>query len=233
MLLNVGDLIINLRIMVIEMKHLKTTLLCIACILILTACTNSFQNNYIEEIPVKVLHSQASIRMYETLEQCVEKADYIITCTVSEIGDTFIFGDKEINEDSTPEEINSYIRSICTPVTLDIHDIHYASRDIPEDTMTIILSEGIYNGYELRKNYPEYEKDHTYLLYIQIAPDGETNMIMHQGSVELGTMTASEGNLQEDRTIANEFTPLFNERIYRDFTSIEQVTQCITTYVLE
>ena len=58
-------------------------------------------------------------------------------------------------------------------------------------------------------------------------------MIMHQGSVELGTMTASEGNLQEERTAADEFTPLFNERIYRDFSSIEQISQCISTYVFD
>lgn len=217
--------------MMIKMK--KTLLFCVACALLLSACTNGSDDGYVKETPVKVLHSQSSIRMYETLEQCIEKADYIITCTVSEIGDTFIFGDKEINENSTPEEVNSYIRSICTPLTLDIHEIHYASQAIENDTMTILLSEGIYNGYELRKDYPEYQKDHTYLLYIQIAPDGKTNMIMHQGSVELGRMTISEGNMFEQNFSTSEFTPLFNERIYKNFSSIEQVSQCITTYMIE
>ncbi len=191
----------------IQMKKTKLLLLC-AALMILTSCTGKTEEN-----PEKVLHEQLCIKMYETIEQCIEKADYIVTCTVSEIGETYIFGDKEISENSTPEEINSYIRSICTPVTLDIDDVLYSNRDIADDTMTVTLWEGKYNGYELKKDFPEYEKNHTYLLFVKTAPDGETNIIMHQGSVEISD---------------SGFVPLFNQWIYEGITSVGQVEERIS-----
>ncbi len=136
---------------------------------------------------------------------------------MAEVGDTYVNGGMEIDNSAMPEEIHSYIRSIRTPVTLDIHDVLYSRDDIGGE-MTVIMNAGKYNGYELKNSFPEYVTDHTYLLFVKTAPDGEQNIVMHQGSVELGG--------------AGEFVPLFNEHIYDGLLASSRLTSVLPNKIL-
>ncbi len=199
-------------------KYISIIILCLT--FLSSVSCGKVDNSVLEnEAPKKVIYSQPSIRMYESIDECIENADYIVTCTVTEIGDTFQYGGPkpEINQNSTTEEINDYIRSIRTPLVLEINDTLYSSKEIENNSLTVLLSKGVYNGYELKNDFPEYEVGHTYLLFISEAPDVTTNIINHQGSVELSTGTSRN-------SVSNtSLTPLFNERIFDDFTSISDI----------
>lgn len=211
------------------MKCRKVCLICLVCLL--TACNAvpeaSVSTEQIpsetEETSLIVLHPEMSIKMYETMDQCVADADYILTYTVAEIGETYIYGNKELPENATPEEVNNYIRSICTPVTLSVHDVYYANQEIG-DTMEIVLREGIYNGYKLEKDFPQYEEGHTYLLFLRTAPDGITNMVMHQGSAEI---MVSDTALYDAQSTAYACVPLYNERIYQELHTVNDIAQSV------
>ena len=69
-----------------------------------------------------------------------------------------------------------------------------------------------------------YEEGHTYLLFLRTAPDGITNMVMHQGSVEI---MVSDTALYDAQSTAYACVPLYNERIYQELHSVNDISQSV------
>ncbi len=168
------------------------------------------------EDPAKTHTPQICIHFYDTITECITDADIILTCTVAEIGDTYLYGNPTlpngIHETSWP----SIAEKFRTPVTLDVDEVLLDNTDKIQDTITITEYCGTYDGYTVKSGFPTYEEGQSYLLFIAVAPDGETNIVMHQGSVALSTTEGQDG-----------FVPLLNEKIYSGFSSVADVKKAI------
>lgn len=176
--------------------------------------------------------SQGSVPKNLSIDEFIDLADYIVLCTVEEIGNTFLYGNPTLD----PEDITSisdYVRSIRTPVTLHIHKAFLDKIGIEDDTLTILLYDGIYGEYMLTHQYPNYELGHTYLLFIGQAPDGETNIVIPHGSVEIDLPEAIPLDAEDSDIVAlamgegTSFTPLFTSYPFQDANSTEALFQAV------
>ncbi len=165
------------------------------------------------------LTEQSSVRFYDSIDECIEKSDFIVRCTVSEIGETYINGDVVLSKNADENEIHDYIRSIRTPFVLEVSEIYYDTTDSLGDSITVTEYRGTYNGYTLENSFPSYEVGHEYILFIKQAPDGETNIIMHQGSAELTTQARS-----------NDITPLFNADIFENINTVSDLISAVKSF---
>ncbi len=161
--------------------------------------------------PAKTHTLEGSIHFYDTLAECISQADIILTCTVAEVGETYLYGNPSlpfgIHETSWP----SIARDFRTPVTLSVGEILLDKTGAVADSLTITEYRGTYDGYTALSQFPEYEVGRDYLLCIGVAPDGETNIVMHQGSVD----------------ITDGFVPLFNEWIFEGMDDLADVQAVI------
>lgn len=172
-----------------------------------------------------VLRNQPSFRWYRSLEECMENSDFILTCTVEDVGESYTSKDSEIIGISGGEGELEYIRSIRTPVTLNVQDVYYDSTGSLGETLTITEKQGSVGKYTLESVFPAYEEGHEYLLFIAQAPDGETNIVIGQGSVEL---------YRDERTGTagySYFVPMMNEEIYSPFSTVEEIEEAIHKYI--
>ncbi len=180
----------------------------VLCLVVLTAaaCTADTTATDAPD-PAKTHTLEGSIRFYDTLDECISQADIILTCTVAEVGETYLYGNPTlpfgIHESSWP----SIARDFRTPVTLSVDEVLLDKTGAVADTLTITEYRGTYDGYTALSQFPEYEPGREYLLCIAVAPDGETNIVMHQGSVD----------------ITDGFVPLFNEWIFEGLSSVADV----------
>ena len=94
-------------------------------------------------------------------------------------------------------------------------------------SLTFTEYRGTYNGYTLKSPFPEYEVGHEYLLFIGIAPDGETNIAISQGSAELFSTETDDFNMSDSATLV----PLFNADIFKGLDSIDDVRDEIQSAV--
>lgn len=180
--------------------HIFLTAILLSCG-VLTSCAKN-------QSSMTTLRIQDSVRYYDSIDECIAEADFIVDCTISEIGETYLNKDLPIPSDEAL--VNDYIRSIRTPVVLSINDIYYDSTGSLGDSLTILEYRGTYNGYTLENSFPTYEEGHEYILFIKQAPDGETNIIMHQGSIEVTHESFTRSGVNDT------FYPLFNEDIFKD-----------------
>lgn len=171
------------------------------------------------------LKLQNDIRFYDTIDECINEADFIIKCTVSEIGETYLNGNPPLPDESDESSVNDCIRSIRTPIILDINDIYYADTDSLSDSLTVIEYRGTYNGYTLENCFPTYEEGHEYILFIRQAPDGETNIIMHQGSVEVSHTSFSIFGIGSETDCA--ISPMFNKDIFENLDTVSDIAKAV------
>lgn len=171
------------------------------------------------------LKLQNDMRFYNTIEECIDEADFIVRCTVEEIGEAYLNGNPPTPDTSDESSVSDYIRSIRTPIILEISDIYYAVTDSDTDILTVIEYRGTYNGYTLENSFPTYEKGHEYILFIKQAPDGETNIIMHQGSVEVSETSSSSFGANSERDSA--VSPMFNEYIFEGFDTVSDIAEAV------
>lgn len=167
------------------------------------------------------LHMNANMRPFASLDDCMENADYVITAVVSEVGEAFALDGARPAE--TGEDLYDYIRSIRTPVTLSVEEVHYDSTGSLGDSLTVLEYRGTVQGCTLTNSYPVYEENHRYLLFIAIAPDGETNLIIGQASVEI---PANDGKN------ADSFTPLFSNTAFDAYDSLSALTAAVRSYTM-
>ena len=170
---------------------------------------------------------QPDIRLFASIDDCMENADYVITCTVADIGEPFA-KDGPHKPETQGRALYDYIRSIRTPVTLAVEEVHYDSTGTLGDTLTVLEYRGTVNGCTLTNPFPDYEEGHRYLLFIAIAPDGETNIIIGQASVELPADDASAFSLPADES--DSFTPMFQNHAFDDYDSLSELTDAVRAY---
>lgn len=180
--------------------------------------------------------SQGSVPRNLSIDEFIDLADYIVLCTVEEIGNTFLYGNPTLD----PEDITSisdYVRSIRTPVTLHIHKAFLDKIGIEDDTLTILLYDGIYGEYMLTHQYPNYELGHTYLLFIGQAPDGETNIVIPHGSVEIDLPEAMPPDAEDSDIVAlatdagTSFTHMFYGSSFDDMDSAAELFAAVEAAV--
>ena len=159
-----------------------------------------------------VYEQQTSIRLFESLEEGIKNADFILTCTVQEIGNSYAENSTDsIGIPGGQGELD-YIRSIRTPITLAVDEVYYDSTGSLGDTLTVLEYQGTVGRYTLKNVFSMPEEGKTYLLFIAQAPDGETNIMIGQASVLL------EGD---------SFTPLMNDRMYSEWTTAEELLEAV------
>lgn len=209
-------IVINLerRVNMKKPVHIFFTALLLSCIAV-TSCAENQSN-------MTTLRIQNSIRYYDSIDECIAEADFIVDCTVSEIGETYLNSDLPTPSDEA--SVNDYIRAIRTPVVLSINNIYYDSTDLLGNSLTVLEYRGTYNGYTLENNFPTYEEGHEYILFIKQAPDGETNIIMHQGSIDI--TPESSARSAGDVT----FSPMFNEDIFDDIDTAADLIETIEKF---
>ncbi len=168
------------------------------------------------EDPTKTHTRQISIRLYDTIDECITNADIIFTCTVAEIGETYLYGNPTlpggIHETSWP----SIAEKFRTPVTLAVEEILLDNTATARETITVTEYCGTYDGYTVKSGFPTYEEGRRYLLFVAVAPDGKTHIVMHQGSVALSSADGQDL-----------FVPLLNEKIYGGISSVEEVKAAV------
>lgn len=183
---------------------------------------------------IVVTESSQSIRLLTSIEEAADKADYIVICTVTDIGDTYLNGDPELPDTDVDTLANSkkvfeYVNSIRTPVTLQIEKIFYDSTGELGDTLTLTEKGGTYQGYTLKTDFLNYEVGAHYLMFISIAPDGMTN-ISCQGSAELVLPEDGNFNIANDMTASSEaisFNPIIPTAVFDDFDNFSDVVTSI------
>lgn len=163
----------------------------------------------------------------ESVAECMERADYAFTCTVAEVGDAFLFSYDEIPDDLEGEALRERIRDIRTPAELVIHDIFYDStgRLQTGDTLRILQYYGVYDGCRLESSHPVLEAGHDYLLFVAIAPDGETNIVISQGTAEL--IASGTSSLSAAASGEIEIVPLENPYIYENLHSLSDIASAV------
>ena len=166
--------------------------------------------------------AQNSVLMAESLEKVAEDTDYIVFCTVTDVGETYLNEYAPLPTDNS-HSLFEYANKIRTPMEIKINEILYDSTGELGETLTITEKGGTYNGYTLDTGFPKYEAGCDYLLFIKIAPDGETNIICHQGSAELLSTGINDFNSADSATIV----PLFNADIFKGLDSIDDVRDAI------
>ncbi len=159
-----------------------------------------------------VLDQQMSIKLFEAPEDAMENADFVLTATVQEIGDSYAQNSPDtIGIPGGSGELD-YIRSIRTPITLTVNDVYYDSTGTVGDTLTVLEYQGTVGKYTLASPFPMPEENKKYLLFIAQAPDGKTNIIIGQASVLL------EGD---------SFTPLMNDRMYSKWNTTDELLEAV------
>ncbi len=159
-----------------------------------------------------VYEQQTSIRLFESLEDGMKNADFILTCTVQEIGNSYAENSTDsIGIPGGQGELD-YIRSIRTPILLAVDEVYYDSTGSLSDTLTVLEYQGTVGRYTLKNAFSMPEEGKTYLLFIAQAPDGETNIIIGQASVVL----------EEDS-----FTPLMNDWMYSEWATSEELLEAV------
>lgn len=217
---------------------------CIIALTLLTACTNSSYSaptiantdNSIQTTTKQeehyTVHTSTYLKMASSLEECIEHADYIVACTLTEIGDAFLADpSRTVSATSSSAEITDYVSSIRTPLTLQIDQIYLDRKGILDDTLTVLEYRGTYGDYTLTNDYPQYEVGHSYLLFIGEMPDGTTNVIFHQASVELSSNEASL--MQTTGSPSPDFTPLLNTEIYADMSSADAMLDTLSQTIAQ
>lgn len=145
--------------------------------------------------------SFADVRPAASMDEFIDKADFIVLCTVEEIGDSYLWGHPTIKPENS-KAVSMCVNDIRTPVKLHIHKAFLDKIGIEDDTLTLTLYAGIYGEYMLTNQYPTYELGHTYLLFIGQAPDGETNIAICHGSVEIDLPEAMPTDANEADALA-------------------------------
>lgn len=182
------------------------------------------------------MDSQASVRPKKSIDEFIDKADFIVLCTVEEIGDTFLYGNPTIDPDDV-KSVGNYVGSIRTPVTLHIHKAFLDKIGIEDETLTILLYQGIYGEYMLTDPYPTYELGHTYLLFIGQAPDGETNIVIPHGSVEIDLPKTMPPDAEDSDIVAlamgegTSYTPMFYGSSFDDMDSAAELFAAVEAAV--
>lgn len=159
-----------------------------------------------------VYKQQMSFKMFESLEDGMKNADFILTCTVKEIGSSYAENSTDSIGIPGGQGEFDYIRSIRTPIILAVDEVYYDSTGSLGDTLTVLENQGTVGRYTLESPFPMPEEGKTYLLFIAQAPDGKTNIMIGQASVLL------EGN---------SFTPLMNDRMYSEWTTSEELLDAV------
>lgn len=191
-------------------------------------------NNAIPNGNTVIVESKQSIRLLTSIEEAAAKAEYIVICTVTDIGDTYLDGDPELPDTDVDTLANSkkvfeYVNSIRTPVTLQIEKIFYDSTGELGDTLTLTEKGGTYQGYTLKTDFLNYEVGSHYLMFISIAPDGITN-ISCQGSAELVLPEAGNFNMADTITASSEaisFSPMIPTAVFDSFDNFADVVTSV------
>lgn len=191
--------------------------------IVLYSCSDNTPNSTTGD--TVTLRLQNSVHYYDTIDECINDADFIVKCTVSAIGETYLNGNPSLPEESDEEALNAYIRSIRTPIVLEINDIYYDSTDSLGDRLTVLEYRGTYNGYTLENQFPHYEEGKEYILFIKQAPDGETNIIMHQGSVEISSTPTTFFAVNSENS--GTLSPMFNVDIFEDINTTSDIVDAI------
>ncbi len=159
-----------------------------------------------------VLEQKMSFKLFDAPEDAMENADFVLTATVQEIGDSYAQNSPDtIGIPGGSGELD-YIRSIRTPITLTVDDVYYDSSGTVGDMLTVLEYQGTVGKYTLTSPFPMPEENKKYLLFIAQAPDGKTNIIIGQASVLL------EGD---------SFTPLMNDRMYSKWNTTDELLEAV------
>ncbi len=159
-----------------------------------------------------VFDQQMSFKLFDAPEDAMENADFVLIATVQEIGDSYAQNSPDtIGIPGGSGELD-YIRSIRTPITLEVDDIYYDSTETIGATLTVLEYQGTVGKYTLTSPFPMLEENKKYLLFIAQAPDGKTNIMIGQASVLL------EGD---------SFTPLMNDRMYSKWDTTDELLEAV------
>ena len=159
-----------------------------------------------------VLEQKMSFKLFDAPEDAMENADFVLTATVREIGDSYAQNSPDtIGIPGGSGELD-YIRSIRTPITLTVNDVYYDSTGTVGDTLTVLEYQGTVGKYTLTSPFPMPEENKKYLLFIAQAPDRKTNIMIGQASVLL------EGD---------SFTPLMNDRMYSKWNTTDELLEAV------
>lgn len=190
-------------------------------------------------LPESVKHvvtSTACVTPAKSMDEFIDKADFIVLCTVEEIGDSFLWDHPTIQPENT-KAVSMCVNDIRTPVTLHIHKAFLDKIGIVDDTLMILLYQGIYGEYMLTNQYPTYEEGHTYLLFIGQAPDGETNIVIAHGSVEIDLPEAMPLDANETEALAiatgegTSFTHMFYGSSFDGMDSVTELFEAVEAEV--
>lgn len=183
-----------------------------------------------------VVTSTACVTPAKSMGEFIDKADFIVLCTVEEIGDSFLWNHPTIQPENT-KAVSMCVNDIRTPVMLHIHKAFLDKIGIENDTLTILLYQGIYGEYMLTDPYPTYELGHTYLLFIGQAPDGETNIVIPHGSVEIDLPEAMPLDANEAEALAiatgegTSFTHMFYGSSFDGMDSVAELFDAVEAEV--
>lgn len=172
-------------------------------------------------------NSSTSIHLLTSMEEAAEKADYIVICTATNIGETYLNGNPTLPDTGADtiehsKKVSKYVNSIRTPVTLHIDKVLYDSAGELGETLILTEKGGTYNGYTLITDFLNYEVDHIYLMFIGIAPDGVTN-ICSQGSAELFIPEDNKLYLESNPESIS-FRPIIPTAVYDNLESLADIT---------
>ncbi len=175
----------------------------------------------VQEIKASV-KSQGLVSMAENLSEVIDKAEYVVACTVSDVGEPYLDGIDSIPANAEGEALFNAIKKIRTPATLTVDEIicDTTGKLQTGDSLTLTLNYGVYDGYELCSDLPlVYGEGKRYLMAISIAPDGVTLLPLVQGCAELTSSNARSGE--------TEVRPLFNEQIFAGIETLDEAAEAI------
>jgi len=160
----------------------------------------------------RIYKQEVSIKWFESLGDCMKNADFVLTCTIQEIGEAY--AENSVDSIGMPGGSGEldYIRSIRTPITLVIENVFYDSTNALGKTLTVTENCGTVGRYTLESPFPMLEEGKNYLLFIAQAPDGETNVMIGQASVLLD---------------GENFMPLMNENVYSAWKTMEELLEAV------
>lgn len=176
--------------------------------------------------------STACVTPAKSMDEFIDKADFIVLCTVEEIGDSYLWGHPTIKPENS-KAVSMCVNDIRTPVKLHIHKAFLDKIGMEDNTLTLTLYAGIYGEYMLTNQYPTYELGHTYLLFIGQAPDGETNIAICHGSVEIDLPEEMPLDANEADALAiatgegTSFTPMFYGSSFDNMDSVTALFEAV------
>lgn len=206
----------------------RTLALMISVMLVMSAvsCASSTTDVGATVPEENILHVNGMIDAKDSLAAIYDYADYVVICEVTAKSDSYLGNGKELDTTLPKEEIMEQLVGIRTPYEITIKESYKGGLEIG-NKCTVVLLEGVLDGYAVDAGLPDLEVGETYFMPICVSDPDE--LIPYFPALAKVDEPSGLARLTSKKTT---LTPMMFDTPFENISDLEALTDVLTSAAL-